>query len=50
MSWQLPFSKWLPEYQNPGTIRSDIFAGLTGAIVVMPQGIAFALLAGMPPQ
>lgn len=27
-----------------------MFAGLTGAIVVMPQGIAFALLAGMPPQ
>lgn len=50
MNWRLPFSKWLPEYQNPGTIRADIFAGLTGAIVVLPQGIAFALLAGMPPQ
>lgn len=50
MRWQLPFSKWLPEYQTPGTIRADIFAGLTGAIVVMPQGIAFALLAGMPPH
>ncbi|OWF66383.1 hypothetical protein B6A14_04110 [Polynucleobacter hirudinilacicola] len=50
MRWQLPFSKWLPEYQIPGTIRADIFAGLTGAIVVMPQGIAFALLAGMPPH
>lgn len=50
MRWQLPFSKWLPEYQNPGVIRADIFAGLTGAIVVMPQGIAFALLAGMPPH
>jgi len=50
MRWQLPFSKWLPEYRNPGVIRADIFAGLTGAIVVMPQGIAFALLAGMPPH
>jgi SulP family sulfate permease len=50
MSWQLPFSKWLPEYKNPGIIRADVLAGLTGAIVVMPQGIAFALLAGMPPQ
>ena len=50
MRWQLPFSKWLPEYRTPGTIRADIFAGLTGAIVVMPQGIAFALLAGMPPH
>lgn len=50
MRWQLPFSKWLPEYRTPGTIRADVFAGLTGAIVVMPQGIAFALLAGMPPH
>jgi sulfate permease, SulP family len=50
MNWHLPFSKWLPEYKNPGIIRADVLAGLTGAIVVMPQGIAFALLAGMPPQ
>jgi len=50
MNWQPPFSKWLPEYKNPGVIRADILAGLTGAIVVLPQGIAFALLAGMPPQ
>lgn len=47
---QLPFFKWLPEYQNPGTVRADLLAGLTGAIVVLPQGIAFALLAGMPPH
>jgi SulP family sulfate permease len=50
MSWKLPFSRWLPEYKTPGVIRADVLAGLTGAIVVMPQGIAFALLAGMPPQ
>ncbi len=50
MNWKLPFSKWLPEYKKPGIIRADVLAGLTGAIVVMPQGIAFALLAGMPPQ
>jgi len=50
MSWKLPFSRWLAEYKTPGIIRADVLAGLTGAIVVMPQGIAFALLAGMPPQ
>lgn len=50
MMRQLPFFKWLPEYRNPGTIRADLLAGLTGAIVVLPQGIAFALLAGMPPH
>lgn len=30
--------------------RADLMAGLTGAIVVLPQGVAFATLAGMPPQ
>jgi SulP family sulfate permease len=46
----LPFARWLPEYQKPGVVRADLLAGLTGAIVVLPQGIAFALLAGMPPH
>jgi len=46
----LPFLRWLPEYKNPNVVRLDLLAGLTGAIVVLPQGIAFALLAGMPPH
>ncbi|WP_286223012.1 SulP family inorganic anion transporter [Polynucleobacter sp. HIN6] len=46
----MPFARWLPEYQKPGVVRADLLAGLTGAIVVLPQGIAFALLAGMPPH
>ena len=47
---RLPFTRWLPEYKTPGTIRADLLAGLTGAVVVLPQGIAYAMLAGMPPQ
>ncbi len=31
-------------------MRADALAGLTGAIVVLPQGVAFATLAGMPPE
>ena len=27
-----------------------MLAGLTGAVVVLPQGVAFATLAGMPPE
>ncbi len=50
MRFSLPFARWLPEYQQPGVVRADLLAGLTGAIVVLPQGIAFALLAGMPPH
>lgn len=41
---------WLPELRDPETLRIDLLAGLTGAIVVLPQGVAFATLAGMPPQ
>jgi sulfate permease, SulP family len=31
-------------------VRADLLAGLTGAVVVLPQGLAFATLAGMPLQ
>lgn len=45
----LPFMRWWPMV-NRGTMRSDLSAGLTGAIVVLPQGVAFATIAGMPPE
>jgi SulP family sulfate permease len=35
---------------NRRTLRSDIIAGITGAIIVLPQGVAFALIAGLPPE
>jgi sulfate permease, SulP family len=46
----IPFARWLPELRQPGVVRADLLAGLTGAVVVLPQGVAFATLAGMPPQ
>lgn len=45
----LPFLHWAPELRNRDTLRADLVAGLTGAIVVLPQGVAFAAIAGMPP-
>jgi sulfate permease, SulP family len=45
----LPFLAWWPLLRDRRILRADIFAGLTGAIVVLPQGVAFATLAGMPP-
>ena len=30
-------------------MRADLIAGLTGAVIVLPQGVAFAMIAGMPP-
>lgn len=32
------------------TLQYDFWAGLTGAVMVLPQGIAFALIAGLPPE
>ena len=46
----LPFLRWREDWRQPGTLRADALAGLTGAIVVLPQGVAFATLAGLPPQ
>jgi SulP family sulfate permease len=51
-NWQsyfLPFLKWWPRV-TARTCRADLLAGLTGAIVALPQGVAFATIAGMPPE
>lgn len=45
----MPFLSWWPEV-NRDTLRADATAGFIGAIVVLPQGVAFATIAGMPPQ
>ncbi len=49
MTPALPFLRWLPQWRQKDVLRADLLAGLTGAIVVLPQGVAFATLAGMPP-
>ena len=44
-----PFLIWWPQVTKE-TLRADGLAGFTGAVVVLPQGIAFAAIAGMPPE
>ncbi len=44
-----PFLAWKDELRDRETIRADLMAGIVGAIIVLPQGIAFALIAGLPP-
>ncbi|RMG26122.1 MAG: SulP family inorganic anion transporter [Bacteroidetes bacterium] len=44
-----PFLLWLP-LVNRKTLYADFIAGLTGAVMVLPQGVAFAMIAGMPPE
>ena len=46
---RLPFMRWLPQVNQQG-LQRDLMAGLTGAVVVLPQGVAFATIAGMPPE
>ena len=44
-----PFLLWWPRV-NRDTLRADLIAGALGAVVVLPQGVAFATLAGLPPE
>jgi SulP family sulfate permease len=44
-----PFLLWWPMVTRK-TTRADLLAGFTGALIVLPQGVAFATIAGLPPQ
>jgi SulP family sulfate permease len=44
-----PFLRWTG-FVTPNSLRADLFAGLTGAVIVLPQAIAFAAIAGLPPE
>ncbi|WP_283130486.1 SulP family inorganic anion transporter [Enterovibrio norvegicus] len=44
-----PFLHWLPTITRDD-IKADVVAGLTGAIIVLPQGVAYAMIAGMPAE
>ncbi len=42
-----PFLTWLPLAKQYW--KNDLIAGITGTIIVIPQAVAFAMIAGMPP-
>ena len=44
----LPILDWLPNYKKEW-LKGDLVAGLTVGIMLIPQGIAYALIAGLPP-
>ncbi len=45
----LPFLAWTP-LVTTRTLQLDFWAAVTGGLVVLPQGIAYATIAGMPPE
>jgi len=44
----IPILDWLPNYKK-AWLKGDLGAGLTVGIMLIPQGIAYAMIAGLPP-
>ncbi|MDP2145579.1 MAG: SulP family inorganic anion transporter, partial [Pseudomonas sp.] len=44
-----PFLRWLPR-QTRASVGRDALVGLSGAVLALPQSIAYALIAGLPPE
>lgn len=45
----VPFLAWIGELRDAGTLKADLMAGLTVALILIPQSMAYASLAGLPP-
>ncbi|WP_264783261.1 SulP family inorganic anion transporter [Haladaptatus sp. T7] len=45
----LPIADWLPRYDR-SWLPADVLAGITVAAAVLPEGMAYASLAGLPPE
>ena len=45
----MPMLRWWP-LVNRASLRADLIAGLTGTIILVPQAVAYASIAGLPPE
>ncbi len=45
----LPFMAWIGKCKDPKVLSADLIAGITVALVLVPQSMAYAQLAGLPP-
>lgn len=46
---QLQILSWLKDY-NRETFNKDLFAAIMAAVILIPQSLAYAMLAGLPPE
>lgn len=46
---RIPFLKWIQTYDIKENLAKDIIGGLTIGVIHIPQGMAYALMAGLPP-
>ncbi|CAA6806683.1 MAG: Sulfate permease [uncultured Campylobacterales bacterium] len=45
-----PFLRWANPFKNKKIFTADIIAGITVALVLIPQSMAYAQIAGLPPH
>nr|XP_025729028.1 prestin isoform X2 [Callorhinus ursinus] len=45
----LPITKWLPAYKFKEYVLGDLVSGVSTGVLQLPQGLAFAMLAAVPP-
>ncbi|XP_059788856.1 prestin isoform X1 [Balaenoptera ricei] len=45
----LPITKWLPAYRFKEYVLGDLVSGISTGVLQLPQGLAFAMLAAVPP-
>lgn len=46
---RIPVLQWLPKYSKKDFV-ADLVAGITVGITVIPQALAYATVAGLPPE
>ena len=48
MNKTLPLPQWIKDYKG-SFFKNDLIAGITVGIMLIPQGMAYAMIAGLPP-
>ena len=49
LRYYVPLLRWLPQYDARRQLLPDVLAGVTVAVMLVPQSIAYAAMAGLPP-